>query len=410
MNYYGYILTSESDLSHYGLKGMHWGVRRWQNVDGTFNAAGKARYFSSGAGEDYKKLSSKKSSASSGARTTTTSDNASSFDREKARRIAKGVAIGAAVVGGTALAIYGGKKIHDLGGFSKVGQDIVAKAQKNMADVKVKTSNIKHLGDIKKRGALTKTELLAINSGKVDGINIEAARNLADEYLSKEEARVRDILSNPGKYNEKDLHWAIVDINNTRETIAKNLGIAPDLIDEKWDSGKIISNIAKYEGPARNGSLYAQRKVVETVSNTSSLVSKSVKSVPSISESVKSTAKAVTSDQAKAVARKTAETAGKVVKATANGTKTAESIAKSSANVAKFASQHPKETKAAVDYTAQLLRNLGELSAANASQSRSVSSSNSVENYNRQASIRMYKQQHPGTKLSDKEIARNLGY
>lgn len=32
-------------LCHYGLKGMKWGQRRWQNEDGTFNAAGKARYF-----------------------------------------------------------------------------------------------------------------------------------------------------------------------------------------------------------------------------------------------------------------------------------------------------------------------------------------------------------------------------
>lgn len=33
-------------LCHYGLKGMKWGQRRWQNDDGTFNEAGKARYFS----------------------------------------------------------------------------------------------------------------------------------------------------------------------------------------------------------------------------------------------------------------------------------------------------------------------------------------------------------------------------
>lgn len=39
-------------LCHYGLKGMKWGQRRWQNVDGTFNAAGKARYF--GANSDHR--------------------------------------------------------------------------------------------------------------------------------------------------------------------------------------------------------------------------------------------------------------------------------------------------------------------------------------------------------------------
>lgn len=40
------MIYYESDyLCHYGLKGMKWGQRRWQNEDGTFNEAGKARYF-----------------------------------------------------------------------------------------------------------------------------------------------------------------------------------------------------------------------------------------------------------------------------------------------------------------------------------------------------------------------------
>ena len=39
-------------LCHYGLKGMKWGQRRWQNADGTFNAAGKSRYF--GANSDHR--------------------------------------------------------------------------------------------------------------------------------------------------------------------------------------------------------------------------------------------------------------------------------------------------------------------------------------------------------------------
>ena len=33
------------ELYHWGLKGMRWGHRRWQNPDGTFNEAGKERYF-----------------------------------------------------------------------------------------------------------------------------------------------------------------------------------------------------------------------------------------------------------------------------------------------------------------------------------------------------------------------------
>lgn len=36
-------------ISHSGIKGMHWGVRRFQNEDGSLTAAGRARYGDGGA-------------------------------------------------------------------------------------------------------------------------------------------------------------------------------------------------------------------------------------------------------------------------------------------------------------------------------------------------------------------------
>lgn len=38
-------LKEYNSLQHYGTLGQKWGVRKWQNYDGTFNEAGKERYF-----------------------------------------------------------------------------------------------------------------------------------------------------------------------------------------------------------------------------------------------------------------------------------------------------------------------------------------------------------------------------
>ena len=35
----------QEELKHYGTIGQKWGIRKWQNPDGTFNEAGKERYF-----------------------------------------------------------------------------------------------------------------------------------------------------------------------------------------------------------------------------------------------------------------------------------------------------------------------------------------------------------------------------
>lgn len=38
-----YILTSNGELYHYGIRGMKWGIRRYQNPDGSLTAAGQKR-------------------------------------------------------------------------------------------------------------------------------------------------------------------------------------------------------------------------------------------------------------------------------------------------------------------------------------------------------------------------------
>ena len=52
-----FLSNSDDELYHYGTKGQKWGVRNYQNKDGTLTEAGKARYNDSGTYKDPEKMS-----------------------------------------------------------------------------------------------------------------------------------------------------------------------------------------------------------------------------------------------------------------------------------------------------------------------------------------------------------------
>ena len=66
-------------LCHWGIKGMKWGVRRYQNKDGTLTAAGKARY-SDGDGGSSQNSTPKSSASESSNKTYTKSISEMSDD------------------------------------------------------------------------------------------------------------------------------------------------------------------------------------------------------------------------------------------------------------------------------------------------------------------------------------------
>ena len=85
-----YNYTYPSELYHYGVKGMKWGVRRYQNKDGSLTSEGRKRY-----NEEQK---------------TNEKENRFGLSEKQKKYIKNG-----AIAVGVALAAYGTYKIADSG-------------------------------------------------------------------------------------------------------------------------------------------------------------------------------------------------------------------------------------------------------------------------------------------------------
>lgn len=98
MYYYQYQYQRPDELYHYGVKGMRWGVRRYQNEDGSLTSAGQ-RHRSDREGGSYSGGSSRGSSGGKSKKS----------DRSRKIKKALGLTLGTAAT--AAAAYYGGRKL-----------------------------------------------------------------------------------------------------------------------------------------------------------------------------------------------------------------------------------------------------------------------------------------------------------
>lgn len=172
----------ETELYHYGVKGMKWGVRRYQNKNGSLTAAGKKR---AKAGQD--------------------------DESERKKQIAKKVAVGVLATATVAAAAYAYSKNPEA-----VNKFVASAGKKTMSALKKGSQKTIDAGKTYVRESIKGVKEGVKESVKeapkkavktvITGITMNTVKRVLDSQLGKEEAERIFKANNPKKI---DSFWKV---------------------------------------------------------------------------------------------------------------------------------------------------------------------------------------------------------
>lgn len=157
-----WVCTRQNELAHYGVKGMKWGVRRYQNKDGSLTSAGRKRY-----NDDVSKKEKQ---------------DKVETDEERKRRIRRNVIIGASAVA-AGLLVIGGMK---CGMQYQINAKTLRKASWGVQEISTRVMDLNKMSDkdiVVKKG----TKFQRISSKKFEDYSGEG-KAIYTSYLKSDNA------------------------------------------------------------------------------------------------------------------------------------------------------------------------------------------------------------------------------
>ena len=219
----------DSDLYHHGIVGMKWGIRRYQNSDGSLTSTGKKRYANEWTKlkEKEKKIKAKEKKASNNAKVKAALDKLNAKKAELSAR---------------EKALKGNKKAREVA-------DELARQKESIEQQRtklLKSTNAKEL--YKNRHLLTNEEL----NERINRIDLE--NRLQSKIPVEQKKTIKDYLNKTiDFYNTVDKAYSTVNGSSIGKQLAKKLGISntkefnlEDFVNNiNYKSNQDIANVAK---------------------------------------------------------------------------------------------------------------------------------------------------------------------